>query len=105
MDGTLYNFNFSLDYSNLLLKGKPLCETSIYAIVEHVMNPGEPETVLSFPSSAESYRQHQEVIETIQNYEKEERKQKRKWKHRKNKPKNIKDAEKNFDKIRKALMK
>lgn len=105
LDGILYNFNFSLDYSNLLLNDQPLNETSIHDIVEYITNPEEPETLLSFPSSAESYRQHQEVIEAIQNYEKEARKQKRKWKHRKNKPKNIEDAVKNFNKVRKELMK
>ena len=105
-DGIPYDINFFQDFSALSLEGVQLSSISVSAIIEAI--PLLSDEVLEYPVTAypsgERHRTSTELWESVEKYEKDERKREKKWEKQHPRPKNIKEAERNFDCVVDKLM-
>lgn len=99
--GIPYNINFYQDFSTQYLDGWRIVETPVSEIIQAiVISPDEiPEhSDVGYPSRGD-YLKSQELWDYLEKQEKKNRKREKKYRKKHPKPKNIREAEQNFEHI------
>ena len=104
IDGIPYDIDFFQDFSNMYQTGRSIEDIPVEEIIDTLIN-FQNDAVVTYIPTAEDYRKSEMFWEDFDEYCEIERKEMRKWKKRKGKPKDIKEAEKNFNDIVDRLLK
>lgn len=105
-DGAAFDIDFFQDFSNLSWQGCPVKKIPIQALIIAIIKLEKEKTtypVEKHISSAEERERSQEFWTEIDEYQRKERKLEKKYNKSRDKPKNIKEAVRNFNTIVKEL--